>query len=412
LRKKEGSQRSKLRYHSNREHCEKNSPLYNALNTWLGQSVPWAHRAHLTACLWMVAALIQRGEVSLTRWLPYLPCRGEQAQSKQRRVSRWLHNSRINVHRLYKPLIQAALATWKEDCLYLSLDTSMYWGEYCLIRLAVVYRGRALPVVWRVLKRRSASVAFREYREMLYQGANRLPQGIKVVLLADRGFAHVKAMAAMSTELGWHYRIRLKRNAWIWRAGKGWRQLKDFHLQRGEALCLHTVKLHKQEWYGPVHVALGYNNVNGEFWAIVSDEPTNLQTFREYGLRFDIEEAFLDDQSNGWNLQKSELRSISALSRLWFILAVATLYVTAQGVAVVESGHRRRVDPHWFRGNSYFRIGWDWVKTALEQGWRLIHSVCFSRANDPEPAMASRKQHDDRTYRIEFKIRTYQYVPD
>jgi len=169
----------------------------------------------------MVAALIQRGEVSLTRWLPYLPCRGQQAQSKQRRVSRWLHNSRINVHRLYKPLIQAALATWEEDCLYLSLDTSMYWEEYCLVRLAVVYRGRALPVVWRVLRRRSASIAFGEYREMLDQGATRLPKGVKVVFLADRGFVHVKAMAAMSTELGWHYRIRLKRSAWIWRAKAG-----------------------------------------------------------------------------------------------------------------------------------------------------------------------------------------------
>nr|WP_239125118.1 hypothetical protein [Leptolyngbya sp. CCY15150] len=216
----------------------------------------------------------------------------------------------------------------------------------------------------------------------------------------------------MSTELGWHYRIRLKRNAWVWRAGKGWQQLNDFRLQRGEALCLHTVKLHKQAWYGSVHVVLGYNHVNGEFWAIVSDEPTNLQTFREYGLRFDIEEAFLDDQSNGWNLQKSEIRSVCALSRLWFILAVATLYVTAQGVAVVETGQRRHVEPHWFRGNSYFRLGWDWVKTALEQGWRLIHAVCFTQARDPEPAKASRKQHDDRTYRIEFKIRTYQYVPD
>jgi hypothetical protein len=159
-------------------------------------------------------------------------------------------------------------------------------------------------------------------------------------------------------------------------------------------------------------VALGYNNVNGEFWAIVSDEPTNLQTFREYGLRFDIEEAFLDDQSAGWNLQKSELRSVCALSRLWFLLAVATLYVTAQGVAVVASGDRRRVDPHWFRGNSYFRIGWDWVKTALEVGWPLIRAVCFTQAHDPEPAMASRKQHDQRTYRIEFKIHTYQYDPD
>jgi hypothetical protein len=102
---------------------------------------------------------------------------------------------------------------------------------------------------------------------------------------------------------------------------------------------------------------LARNNLNGEFWAIVSDEPTSLHTFEEYGLRFDIEENFLDDQSNGWNVQKSQLRSVCALSRLWFILALATLYVTAQGVEVVESGKRRWVDPHWFRGNSYFASG-------------------------------------------------------
>jgi hypothetical protein len=83
----------------------------------------------------MVVALIQRGEVSLTRWLSYLPCRGLQTKSKQRRVSRWLHNSRINIHRLYKPLIQSALVTWAEGCLYFSLDTSLYWEEYCLVRL-------------------------------------------------------------------------------------------------------------------------------------------------------------------------------------------------------------------------------------------------------------------------------------
>ena len=388
------------------------SPLYNALNTWLGQSLPWAHRAHLTTCIIMVVALIQRGEVSLTRWLPYLPCRGLQAQSKQRRVTRWLHNSRINIHRLYKPLIQAALATWGEACLYLSLDTSLYWEEYCLVRLSVVYRGRALPIIWRVLKHDSASVAFESYREMLCQGAQRLPAGVKVVLLADRGFVHLKAMKLITTTLGWHYRIRIKRNTWIWRSSKGWRQLKDIHLQRGEARCFHTVKVHRRDWFGPVHVALGCNSVNGEFWAILSDEPTSLHTFEEYGLRFDIEESFLDDQSGGWNLQKSEIRSVCALSRLCFILAVDTLYVTAQGVDVVTSGQRRRVDPHWFRGNSYFRIGWDWVKTALIQGWQLIDSVRFTHVKDPQPAMASRKQHDERTYRIEFKIHTYQYAPD
>lgn len=389
---------------------KKNSRLYDALKRWMGQSGEWVHLTHLTTGLWMVVALIHTGEVNLTRWLPHLPCRGHQAQSKQRRLSRWLHNSRINVHRLYKPLIQAALAHWQEDVLYLSLDTSLFWDEYCLVRLAVVHRGRALPVVWRVLKRRSASVSFGDYREMLHQAVDRLPQGVKVVLLADRGFVHTDCMRAMSTQLGWHYRIRLKRDTWIWREGNGWHQLKDFHLNRGEALCFHNVKLHKGQWFGPVHLAFGYNNLNGEFWAIISDEPTSLHTFEEYGLRFDIEENFLDDQSNGWNVQTSELRSVCALSRLWFILALATLYVTAQGVDVIKSGRRRWVDPHWFRGNSYFRIGIDWVKTALESGWRLIRRVGFTGNRDPQPAMASRKQHYRRTYQIEFKIRTYQYA--
>jgi len=302
---------------------------------------------------------------------------------------------------------------------YLSLDTSLFWDEYCLIRLAVVHRGRALPVVWRVLKHRSASVAFSQYQEMLHQADNRLPQGVKVILLADRGFIHTDAMTAITTQLGWHDRIRVKRNTWIWRVGHGWCQLKDIHLQRGEALCWHNVKLDKGEWYGPVHVAFGRNSVNGEFWAIVSGEPTALHTFEEYGLRFDIValasrrvEAFLDDQSNGWNLQKSEIRSVCALSRLCFLLAVATLYVTAQGVEVVAAGKRRWVDPHWFRGNSYFRMGWDWVKATLENGWHLIRHVRFTHNRDPEPAMASRKQHERRTYRIEFKIHTYCYVAD
>ena len=360
----------------------------------------------------MVAALIQTGEVNLTRWIAYLPCRGHFAQSKQRRVRRWLGNSRINIHRLYKPIIQAALADWQEERLYLSLDTSLFWDEYCLIRLAVVHRGRALPLAWRVLEHESASVAFRNYRQLLTEAAPYLPAGVNVILLADRGFGHTELMQMATAQLGWHYRIRLKSTTWVWRAHKGWSQLKDFHFAPGAARCFHTVKLHKTQWYGPVHLIFGRNDVNGEFWALASDEKTTLKTFQEYGWRFDIEEAFLDDQSNGWNLQKSEIRSVCDLSRLFFILAVATLYVTAQGVAVVAAGRRRWVDTHWFRGNSYFRMGTEWVKAALQQGWCLLRDVHFHGNRDPQPAMASRRQYRSTSQQLEFKIRSFEYQPD
>jgi hypothetical protein len=389
-----------------------NNHSYNALSKWISQAEDWAHLSHLTTCIWLVIAVMQTGSVNLTKWVTYIPCRGIFAQSVQRRIQRWLYNPRINVHRIYKRLIQAALAQWKEEVIFLALDTSLFWDEYCLVRLCLVYRGRALPVVWRVKKHQSASIAFADYQEMIHQAVRRLPTDKKVILLADRGFVHTQLMQMLTQQLGWSYRIRVKSNTWIWRGKSGWCQLKDIHCARGEAVCLHNVRLHKGEWYGIVHVIVGRNNVNGEFWAIVSNEPTMLHTFQEYGLRFDIEENFLDDQSNGWNIQRSEIRSVVALSRLWFILALATLYVTAQGDEVVASGQRRRVDTHWFRGNSYFRIGWEWFKASCFHGWQLISSVLFFSHLDPDPVMASVPQDETRRLRLEFQPRTLIYVPD
>lgn len=358
----------------------------------------------------MVVALMHSAQVSLTRWLPYLPNRGRYAQSKQRRLHRWLNNARINVHKLYKPLIRAALADWQQERLYLSLDTSLFWNRYCLIRIAVVHRGRALPVAWRVMAHSSSAVSFDDYQAVLQQAVGCMPEGVEVVLLADRGFAHIELLRSLTQRWGWHYRIRLKHNTWVWRACRGWCQLADFHFERGEALCWHNVRILKGHRYGPLHIAFGRNSVNGEFWAVVSDEPTTLQTFADYGLRFSIEESFLDDHSAGWNVHKSEIRSVCALSRLWFILAIATLYLSAQGVQVVADHRRRWVDAHWFRGSSYFRIGWDWIKTALVNGWRFIRDVRFTSNCDPEPAIASRAQHEKRTYTIEFKVSTFCYA--
>lgn len=63
---------------------------------------------------------------------------------------------------------------------------------------------------------------------------------------------------------------------------------------------------------------------------------------------------------------------------------------------MVNKGQRRLVDPHWFRGLSYLKIGWQWVHYALHRGYDLITSVYLSSAPDPEPAMASKKQEEKR----------------
>jgi len=113
------------------------------------------------------------------------------AQSHQRCFSRWLHNPRINVHKLYGPLIQTALAQWESSTITLIEETLMLWDEYCLIRLLVQYRRRAIPLMWRVIRHHSSSVQFRIYQVMLKHAAKLVPAGISVCFsLVPRIFRH------------------------------------------------------------------------------------------------------------------------------------------------------------------------------------------------------------------------------
>jgi hypothetical protein len=384
------------------------SRLYHQLQNLLGQSIPWADQRHFQTLIWMVVGLVCSECINLTKWTVYVRTRAVFAQSHQRRFSRWLHNPRINVQRLYSPLIAKALVDWKAPSLILIEDTSVLWNEFCLIRLSVQYRGRAVPVVWRVLRHGSSSVRLSVYQGMLKRAARLMPSGISVCFLADRGFADTTLMRYLRDELRWHFRIRVKSNSWIYPESKGWKQLNSYHLALGEVVLLQGVVLSKTHRLGGLHLALARDPLSRQVWMVVSDEPTTLQTFREYGERFQIEEELLDEKSNGFQLERSEIRSAPALSRLCFVMAVATLLLTVQGQQVVATGKRRWVDAHWQRGNSYLRIGWNWLKGVLHQGWRLFLTISLNGCADPEPASASKKQTQKQLER-EFTIRSYKF---
>lgn len=366
---------------------EKSPRLYSELLAVLGQAGQWCDLRHVQTLAWMVVGLIETGEISLPAWVPFVRGRAQYAQSTQRRFRRWLDNRRIEVAPLYGPLIQRALQGWGKHTVYLALDTSLLWNDYCLIRLSVVYRGRAVPLVWEVLEHGSSSVTHAAYEALLEAVPALLPAGVKVVFLADRGFADT-ALLTQLRRLGWHFRIRIKATFSVMRPGQPVRKVEDFSLAPGRALFLRNVAI-TAEAFGPVSLALARHSNTGECWYIVSDEPTSVHTFVEYGYRFDIEENFLDDKSNGFQLASSLVRDADALTRLCFALAVATLYLVAQGTQVVAQQKRRWVDPHWLRGNSYLRIGWQWVRSALARGWELFATLRLSGEPDPEPCRPS-----------------------
>jgi hypothetical protein len=136
------------------------------------------------------------------------------AASTERQLARWLDNSRISPSHIYRSLIRVALTDWEGKTIYLALESSQLWMRFTVVRLALIYRGRALPVSWIVLTSQSATVALEDYQIILTEAAAVLPQRCRVILLADRGFFDQKLLIK-ARDLGWSFRIRLKSSFWV-----------------------------------------------------------------------------------------------------------------------------------------------------------------------------------------------------
>ena len=135
------------------------SRLYSALNSFLRQGdIQWRDARHLQTLCWMMIGIIQSQNVHLNGFGVYVKSRATYAQSHQRRFRRWLSNRRIDSMAAHQALIEQALSKWGNKRLYLSLDTIVLWNCFCLVWVGVVYRGRTVPVAWKVVSQSSSTV--------------------------------------------------------------------------------------------------------------------------------------------------------------------------------------------------------------------------------------------------------------
>ena len=155
----------------------------------------------------------------------------------------------------------------------------MLWNMYCLMRLSVISRGRAVPLVWCVLPHGSAQVAFEVSRELLERAALGLPRRCTVIFLADRGCADTDLMAYLSS-LGWHWRIRIKSSFWLYRRGHRRCKVERLAVARGHMCCWQQVGV-TDKCYGPVPLAVAQPQSGHDVWYVLSDEPTDVPTLQE-----------------------------------------------------------------------------------------------------------------------------------
>ena len=330
--------------------------------------------------------------VSLPMWA--LTCAQNKAASNIRRFTRWLKNSTFEALTWYKPLFLYAIGEWGKSPILLALDTTMLCDEFCAIRVSLIYLGRSIPVTWKVIRHKSASVKWVEYRDLLEQANELLPKNVQVILLADRGFVSRKFMLQLQN-LGWNWRIRVMgKQALMYRGRK--LKPRTLPLKIGDAQFF-TGGINFGKGLERLSFSAGWAKGSKEAWYVLSDTPAGMEIFTDYACRFGIEEGFRDEKSGGFHLDQSEIRDEKMLERMILVIATATIVAVSEGLFVIESGKREEVDPHHVRGLSYFQIGLRWIYRQLrQQAEKVIFHFGLKATKDPIPGAPSKKEANRR----------------
>lgn len=364
--------------------------VYSTLLRAVREAQPQEDLRRLKVFAWLLTGLLLEKSISLPLLATVIVSRAK-AASRVRRLRRFLANPHVVVRDYYDWLIRMALAGWSKATIYVAIDTTDLANRLVICRLSVVYRGRAIPLVWQVYERASVMLAFAAYKELLEHACALLPPEAKIVLLGDRGFRTTELMDWCRTH-GWHFRLRLQADQLVRLPGSPLQSFSQLRLRRGMVRFLQNVTLGR-EHYGPINVALAWPDTpKAERWIIATDEPANLHSLNEYARRMDIDESFLDDKSGGFQLEDSRLPDADSVSRLLLVMAVAALYLVSLGTFVVERDQRHAVDPHWGRGLSYFQIGWRSLRWHLAQGRPLPLLFRLSFQPDPDPVTLPRSR--------------------
>jgi hypothetical protein len=368
--------------------------LHEQLRQWI---VPSDQR-HLKVFAEIMAAMLQSQSACLSRWIPLLGHRDCSARSHMERLSYFVHNPRIVAQTFYVPLLKHFLATFAGLPLELTLDTSMLWDRFCLVKVCVIWGGRSIPLSQVVLEHGSASVSFEDYSPVLEAVLALVPEGSSVSLLADRGFVHAE-LIRWARRHGWSWTIRGKVDTQISFASGITKSAQELCPPAEEAYLCRNITIFENI---TCHLATAKVPSAKEDWIVLSDQPPSVQTFALYGQRFGgIEPHLKDCKSAAFQILDTHLRDAQALTCLVILMDCATLLAIVLGTMVVHMGQRARLDWHPQRGLSFLQLGLRELQRLLHCGERLPALEQLPRRSPPK-AFASKRKREELEYRIEF----------
>ena len=178
---------------------------YRAIRAALIQGYPGEPTGRLVRHLTTLAAFISGIVASKSTQLPHIATKvpdGTKPESRVKRLTRWLDNEHILEEMYCLPYAEILLAHVAFETLVLVMDGSVVGRGCVALMIHVLYKGRALPLAWRV--RQGPKGHFPEELHIALVALIRacLPEGTQVVLLGDGEFDGT-TLQATRNDAGW-----------------------------------------------------------------------------------------------------------------------------------------------------------------------------------------------------------------
>src|SRR5215470_3065106 len=180
---------------------------YRAIRDALTQCYPGQPSGTVARHLRTLAALISGIVGSKSTELPHMAAKvpnGTKPDSRVKRFARWLDNPHILEEVYFLPYADVLLQYLAWQTVVLVMDGSGVGRGCTALMIHVVYKGRALPLAWRV--RHAPKGHFPEDLHIAVVELVRevIPEGASVVLLGDGEFDGTAPQATLH-EAGWSY---------------------------------------------------------------------------------------------------------------------------------------------------------------------------------------------------------------
>ena len=260
-------------------------------------------------------------------------------QSRVKRMSRLLANDKFEPQAVFLPFATRLLQSLAHTELVLVIDGSQIGAGAMALVISVVYRGRALPIGWLVVKAKKGHLAQALHIRLLKQVRPLVPAGSRVVFLGDGEFDGCRLLRRLAY-YGWHYVCRTAKNSQVWSDEHTRFALSRVGVKPGQLLCLSQVAFSRHE-YGPLNAIAVWQKGYDEPLYLVTNVELAEEAVRLYKKRFHIETFFSDQKSRGFRLDKSHLNDPKRLARLLLAACLAYLWIVYLGtLALVEGWHK------------------------------------------------------------------------